>query len=170
MRYLTQKNQTKNNLHDSSEIGADALGSVSHLQHDSAKSLVVVQNLRHFGKVPTIPLAGTHCISVQRMNQKFFFSFLNRVVFSRVELLVEIVQQCNGLHNHGVHLVRRKLELVSGQGMRKTQIHLSNVAFTDAGKQRRKVIANKSGGFQSKSRLPLTLNVQSLFFLKKKQK
>lgn len=45
---------------------------------------VVSDDFGHLGKMPPVPLTHAHGICVQ--------------------LLVQIIQQSNGLHNHGVHL------------------------------------------------------------------
>ena len=66
---------------------------VAHLQNDLRVLDVVQHDLLHLGEVPAVPLLHTHRVDV--------------------DLLVQLVQQADGLDDHRVHLIRAELQLVS---------------------------------------------------------
>lgn len=74
---------------------------------DSLDSLgvdeVVSDDLGEFGEVPAVPLPQPHHVVV--------------------DLLIQVVQQRDGLDDHRVHLLRRELEFVPGESVGHTQRH-----------------------------------------------
>ena len=64
---------------------------LTHGLDDLGVGDVLGDDLGHFGKVPPIPLLDSHRVDV--------------------DLLVEVVEQGDGLHDHRVDLVGRELEL-----------------------------------------------------------
>jgi len=86
----------------------------THLEDNLGVGEVVVQDPGKLREVPAIPFLDAHSVCVQ--------------------LLVKDVETGNGLDNHSIDLVRRKLELVTGEGVRKTQagrVHLGGDQVRD---------------------------------------
>lgn len=79
----------------------------TELECHSGVNEVVRDDLRHLWEVPSIPLLHSHHIDV--------------------ELLVQIVQQGDGLDDHGVHLVRWEFELISRETVCKTERHVAKI-------------------------------------------
>ncbi|KAI6756257.1 hypothetical protein HG530_011993 [Fusarium avenaceum] len=92
---------------DLREIGVGDVGSHANSQNDASVSQVVVENLGHFGEVPSVPLLGSHSVNVK--------------------LLVKIVEELDSLNDHRVDLVGRELELVTRHGVRETESHAVKV-------------------------------------------
>ena len=59
-----------------------------------------------------------------------------------VELLVQVVQKRNSLDDHGINLVGRELQLVSGQAVRQTERHGVDVFGHQAWDERWEVFAD----------------------------
>jgi hypothetical protein len=72
--------------------------------------------------MPAVPFLDTHGIGV--------------------ELLVEHIERCDGLDNHGINLVGREAQLVSRQGMGKTKSGRGLLRGEQVGKERGQVFAN----------------------------
>mmetsp|Transcript_56389 Transcript_56389/g.114897 ORF Transcript_56389/g.114897 Transcript_56389/m.114897 type:complete len:517 (+) Transcript_56389:1025-2575(+) len=91
----------------------------AHL-HDHLRVLqVVVDDLGHLREVPAVPLLHTHRVGV--------------------DLLVELVQQADGLHDHRVNLVRAELQLIAGQGVAQAQHHSAKLVLLQAVDEGRKL-------------------------------
>ena len=65
-------------------------------------------------EVPSVPLLHPHGV--------------------RVDLLVELVEEADGLYHHRVHLVRREFELVPRQGVAESEPHGGKVRARDPGR------------------------------------
>ena len=59
-----------------------------------------------------------------------------------VELLVEHIERCDGLDNHGIDLVGREAQLVSRQGVGKTESGRGFLRGKKIGKERGEVFAD----------------------------
>ena len=94
-------------LEDVGEVEVVRVATNSHLQDRFAVLDIVQHDLLHLREVPAIPLFHTHRVDV--------------------DLLVQLVQQTDRLHNHRVHLVCAELQLVATQAVRKTQDHRMHV-------------------------------------------
>ena len=93
---------------DTRKIGILRVCAETHLENDLGVCEVVVQDPSKLGEVPSVPFLDAHCVCV--------------------ELLVEDIETGNGLDDHGVDLIGRELELVTGERVRKTEagrVHLS---------------------------------------------
>jgi hypothetical protein len=106
------------------EISLTRVCSEAHLQHNLGVCEVVVQNLGKLGEVPSVPLLHSHGICV--------------------ELLVEDIETGDTLNDHGVNLVGRELELVSGERMRKTEAGRVHLSRDKLGNEGRHVLANST--------------------------
>mmetsp|Transcript_46707 Transcript_46707/g.123983 ORF Transcript_46707/g.123983 Transcript_46707/m.123983 type:complete len:338 (+) Transcript_46707:459-1472(+) len=104
------------------EVPIGAVGPHAHDLDHLGVGNVLGHDLAHLREVPAVPLANSHGVGV--------------------ELLVELVQQPDGLHDHGVDLVRRELELVPAEAVRKTQPHVLQVGLAGARKQALQVSAD----------------------------
>ena len=71
--------------------------------HNLSVDQVIRYNLGHLGEVPAIPLLQSHCVVV--------------------DLLIQVIQQGDGLDDHDVDLLGRELELVPGETVSNTQSH-----------------------------------------------
>jgi hypothetical protein len=78
---------------------------VAHLEDALGVLEVVGDDLGHLGEVPAVPLLDAHGVGV--------------------DLLVELVEEADGLHDHGVDLVRAELELVARQRVAEAELHLA---------------------------------------------
>lgn len=74
---------------------------------------VVGDDLGELRKVPAVPLLGAHTVGV--------------------ELLVEIVEEADGLDDHGVDLIGAELDLEAGQTVSKTKGHGLEIRGLEAG-------------------------------------
>ncbi len=74
--------------------------------------------------MPAVPLLDTHRI--------------------RVQLLVQIIEQGDGVDDHGIDLVGRELEPVARQGVRQTQRHLLEVLGQHAGDEVRQMLTDRA--------------------------
>ena len=61
-----------------------------------------------------------------------------------VDLLVEIVEESNGLNDHGIDLVGRELELVSRKGVRETEFHGGEIARVDVTEEGGKLLTDST--------------------------
>jgi hypothetical protein len=104
------------------EISLSCVRSEAHLQHNLGVCEVVVQDLGKLGEVPSVPLLHSHGVCV--------------------ELLVEDVKTGDTLDDHGVDLVGRELELVSGERMRKTEAGRVHLSRDELGNERGHVLAD----------------------------
>ncbi|KAL1836320.1 hypothetical protein VTK73DRAFT_5092 [Phialemonium thermophilum] len=89
------------------EVGGGGVGAHAHGQDDLGVQQVAREDLGQLGEVPAVPLAYAHGVGV--------------------ELLVQVVEQGDGVHDHDVDLVGRELELVARQRVRQAQRHLLEV-------------------------------------------
>lgn len=99
---------------DARQISVLGVCAEAHLEDNLGVGEVVVQDPGKLREVPAIPFLDAHSVCVQ--------------------LLVKDVETGNGLDNHSIDLVRRKLELVTGEGVRKTQagrVHLGGDQVRD---------------------------------------
>lgn len=99
---------------DARQISVLGVCAETHLQNNLGVGEVVVQNPGKLGEMPSVPFLHAHGVCV--------------------ELLVEDVEAGNGLDDHGVDLIGRKLELVTGERVRKTEagrVHLSRDKIWD---------------------------------------
>ena len=114
---------------DLGEVRRIRVGPEAHGADHAGVGNVVRDDLAHLGEVPAVPLLHTHRIDVQ--------------------LLVEVVEQGNRLHDHDVHLLGAELELVPAEAVRKTKAHRAQVAGVQralvrrrGAEQRREVLAD----------------------------
>jgi hypothetical protein len=107
---------------DAREISLSRVCAEAHLQHNLGVREVVVQNLGKLGKVPSVPLLHSHGICV--------------------ELLVKDIETGDTLDDHGVDLIGRELELVSGERMRKTEAGRVHLSRDKLGNEGRHVLAD----------------------------
>ncbi|KAI3492779.1 hypothetical protein L1887_42576 [Cichorium endivia] len=109
------------------EVGVGDLGAHGDLG-GGLEGEVVGDDLAHLGEVPAVPLLDAHGVDV--------------------DLLVEVVEEADGLDHHGVHLVRAELELVATQGVGEAEAHGVEVARVErlaaggGGEERGEVLAD----------------------------
>lgn len=97
---------------DSAQISCRALVSHTNSACDLGEDQGIGDDLAHFGEVPSVPLAESHHVVV--------------------DLSVQVVQQGNGLDNHGVDLFSGESQFITRQTVSKTQSHLREFLFSQA--------------------------------------
>mmetsp|Transcript_11644 Transcript_11644/g.43408 ORF Transcript_11644/g.43408 Transcript_11644/m.43408 type:complete len:250 (+) Transcript_11644:841-1590(+) len=117
-------------LQDVAEVHIGAVGAHAHLPHAACVLDGVVDDLLHLREVPAVPLLRAHGVGV--------------------DLLVEVVQQAHRLHNHGVHLVRRELQLVPAERVRQAQLHRPHGVRLHRRQQRLHLVANAAIELQNR--------------------
>lgn len=97
---------------DSGEIGGG--GVVSH--SDGADGLgvdkVVGDDLGDFWEVPSVPFSESHHVVV--------------------EFLVEVIEEGDGLDDHGIDLLDGELELITGESVSETESHLLHIVLAES--------------------------------------
>jgi hypothetical protein len=109
---------------DTGQISVLGVCAESHLQDDLGVGEVVVQDPGKLGEVPSVPLLHAHGVCV--------------------ELLVENVETGDRLDDHGVDLIGRELELVTGERVRETEAGRVHLSGNQIGNERSHVLADSA--------------------------
>eukprot|EP00760_Papus_ankaliazontas_P032066 PhM_4_TR5606/c0_g1_i2/m.58742 len=96
---------------DAGEVRLGGLVAGAHGEDDLGVLDVVAEDLAELGEVPAVPFLGAHGVLV--------------------ELLVKVVEEADGLHNHHVDLVGREAELVAVHVVGETQRRLVHLLLGD---------------------------------------
>lgn len=107
---------------DARQIGVLGVCAEAHLEDNLGVGKVVVQDLGELGEVPAVPFLDAHGVCVQ--------------------LLVEDIETGNGLDDHGVDLLGRELELVTGERVGKTEAGRVHLGGDQVGDERGHVLAD----------------------------
>lgn len=97
---------------DDGKVAGGSGGAETEMLDNTGESSVVDDDLGELGEVPAVPFLEAHTVGV--------------------ELLVEFVEETDGLDDHRIDLLRAELELEAGEGMGQTEGHGTQFAFADA--------------------------------------
>jgi len=100
---------------------------------------VVDDDLAHLREVPSVPFL----LSAQSVERPHAATHLDSHRVD-VDLLVQVVEQGNGLDDHRVDLVRRELELESGHRVTETEGHGVQVLLLNTTEERRELLSDTS--------------------------
>mmetsp|Transcript_10245 Transcript_10245/g.25742 ORF Transcript_10245/g.25742 Transcript_10245/m.25742 type:complete len:235 (+) Transcript_10245:636-1340(+) len=88
---------------ESRKRGVASICAHAHRFHALCVENVVCDDLSHFREVPPVPFLNAHGVSV--------------------ELLIQVIQQSDGLDNHDIHLIRAELQFEARQTVGQTKGH-----------------------------------------------